>query len=237
MASFVFVWENNTFGHRIVKSMTWSGHASMCIGEDFDLDSMGDDERNPNFVSWWPKERTNFDVKALVKKAIALPKRGIVNGSLLSDIVSCKYLPDHIIRLNTSNQMDAKMRGAWREVYMKHKGQGERYRSVFSNCSTVVSRVLFAAGLCSKRWSENHHAYWTPADILTLSLGALEGSGRLLSWRAFNSLQLKTSGIDMSNGLIVPDMKVNVPQARDGRLCSTGAPCKYHPGKKSPLLN
>jgi len=221
MASIVFVWENNTAGHCKVQGKTWSGHASMNIGDDFS--GLKNGNIQGTYVSWWPKKRAKFEVGEVIKAAFKFKKKGTTNLDFVLDCHSEGFLPDHIISIPTTGGQEERMMSAWMQVYHVNE---EKYSNLRNNCSTIVSRVLHAAGIGAEKWSENHHSFWTPACIRILARSA---KGTFLSWKKFNELQKETSGADFARYVYDPQGRglVHVDEARSGYYCSTGVPCKF----------
>lgn len=220
MASYVIVWENNTFGHQKVSGRTWPGHSAMNIGEFFDKGEV--DFYINSYVSWWPGEGADFSVGGIIKSMFTKSQKGDHNFSFLNDVDCEGYLPDHVIKLNSSSEQEARMRAEWQTVFMK-KG-GASYKNLRKNCSTIVSRVLHAGGFYAQKWAVDNNWVWSPADIRALADGA---GGTHMTWTAFLAVLAK-SGINPAD--INSDGK-QVTQARSGRYCSTGAPCKYQSGE------
>src|SRR5436190_22968930 len=113
MASYVIIWENNTFGHQKVKGRTWPGHAAMNIGDYFDKGEV-DDYLNA-YVSWFPSEGASFGIGDILKAAFTNQK-GSHNLSLLEDVDCEGYLPDHVIRLDSTMEQQYQMQAEWRSV-------------------------------------------------------------------------------------------------------------------------
>jgi hypothetical protein len=213
MLSYVIVWENNTIGHKKVNGVTWGGHAAMNIGPLFEGENAywG---RN-NYVSWWPDDCVGgFGLKNMVKKVFHRGQGSEVHLSLVTDIKEEEYLPDHVITLNTTNEQIENMQAEWNAIRQK---QGAHYRALWKNCSTIVSRVLFAGGFHARKWALNNNVFWTLADIRKLVLAV---GGQKMQWNSFVA-QLKDSG-----GIAESDFG-EVTRARSGTYCSTGAPCEF----------
>jgi hypothetical protein len=163
-----------------------------------------------SYVSWWPgMDGADFGIKDFVKD-IFKPQEGRRNLTLNLDLNIEGYLPDHIIRMNSSEAKENDMRAAWRAVLDKDS----HYKSMRKNCSTIVSRVLHAGGFHARKWALNCNFAWTPADVKKLALSA---GGTLMRWDDFVEI-LEQSGINMFGW---------PTQARSGRFCSTGVPVKY----------
>jgi len=212
MASYVILWENNTSGHRAVKGKTWPGHAAMNIGDSFKQ------TKDEPYVSWWPSTGASFSVPGIIGGVLTpkvLSSAGESHQTLVMDIKEETYLPDHIIRLKTTNEQEQKMVGAWKEIRMRVGGEFKtKYHALRQNCSTIVSRVLHAGGYHSHKWSVDTNWAWSPADVRVL----LRGKGSYTQWNDFLTV-LKESGIE--------EATIPVKQARSGILCTTGAPCRF----------
>jgi hypothetical protein len=211
VASYVIIWENNTFGHQKVNGHTWPGHAAMNIGEHFH--NSGDPPAQNSYVSWWPTGGTGFGVKDVIKafvKDIFKPQEGRMHLTFYGDVNYERYLPDHIIRLESTEQNEDRMRAAWKAVLDKDSS----YKSLRKNCSTIVSRVLHAGGYYARKWALDCNFAWTPADVKKV---ALRAGGDLMRWADFLEV-IKDSGI-IPNGWPT--------RARSGRMCSTGAPVQF----------
>jgi hypothetical protein len=229
MATYVIIWENNGLGHQKVKEATWAGHAAINIGECFDVSFVG---LTSNYVSWWPNDGDSEDPKAKLGKlgefgnAFGPNRAGGRQFSIVSDVREEGYLPDHVIRLDTSEDQEKKMRAAWKEIYNKKGGASFKYFR--KNCSTIASRVLHAGGLYSKKWAANLHFVWTPADIRKLALGA---GGELMSWTDFLAVLAK----DYVEPTAFKKYGEPVTHARSGVYCTTGAPVKYQKDKRKGI--
>jgi hypothetical protein len=214
MASYVIVWENNTFGHQKVRGRVWPGHAAMNLGDIFDKQRVSSELNS--YVSWWPYEGTDFDIRALFAKA----QGGYPSSTLLSDIDSEGYLPDHVIRMPTTDEQERQMRAEWRAVFLKDGGSS--YKNLRKNCSTIVSRVLHAGGFHAKKWSVDCNWVWSPADVARL---ARKAGGKHLSWQDFLRI---LSMSDITPGQMRDrDTDQQIDHARSGSYCSTGAPVRF----------
>lgn len=207
MPSFVIIWENNTVGHQKVKGRTWIGHAAMNIGSQFGTGRYGPDA---NYVSWWSAiEYSNSTKKDLEK--------GRPHPSFLADIDAEHYLPDHIIRLDSTAEQELAMRAAWQEIHSK---QGASFKMLKKNCSTIASRVLHAGRFYARKWALDCNFVWTPADIRKLAVAA---GGTLMQWDDFLAV--------LAESQITPDRLTSdgqtITHARSGRFCTTGAPCQF----------
>lgn len=217
MPSYVFVWENNTFGHSKVKGRTWPGHSSINISKEF---WGGDDAAyQKNYASYWPADGADFGVLgALFSKK----QKSDTNWTFEDDIWAEGYLPDHIIEMTTDAEKERKMLAEWISILTK-KG-GPSYRTFRKNCSTIVSRILHAGGFYGQKWALNNQVAWSPADIKKLAVSA---GGTLMTWDAFKDVYtasfLKIEDLTCKKG--------PVTHARDSALCSTGAPCRFNNGK------
>jgi hypothetical protein len=215
MASYVIIWENNTLGHQKVPGRIWPGHAAMNIGEEFDKD-------NNNYVSWWPDGTANFNaLHALFSKA----QGGHRHSTFTRDVRSEKYLPDHVIRLNSGTGRENRMRAEWQAVYMKDGGSS--YKNLRKNCSTIVARVLHAGGYHARKWAVDSNWVWTPSDVAKLARGA---GGDHLSWTEFKEV-LQASGVDGDN---IQSHGEKIKKARSGVYCSTGARVWYQKDARRP---
>jgi hypothetical protein len=211
MASYVIIWENNTIGHQKVRGLTWAGHAAMNIGDIFDKGRVH--SQLNSYVSWWPEHTTHFDVRALFSKAQA----GHTHVSLLSDINSEEYLPDHVICMKSTDAQEGMMRAEWRSVFLKEGGSS--YKNLHKNCSTIVSRVLHAGGFHARKWSVESNWVWTPSDVAKLARAA---GGKHMTWEQFLGV-LKYSDITWDQ-MIDSDTNMRIERARSGVYCSTGVP-------------
>ncbi|AMV30011.1 hypothetical protein VT84_36800 [Gemmata sp. SH-PL17] len=220
MPTYVILWENNTVGHKAVSGKTWSGHAAMNIGDKFQIRDKRGGEKC--YVSWWPQSAQKFSGFGIALKTLvptALSKEGLSEQFFIQDIVSEKYLPDHVIRLDTNPQQENNMRAAWKEISNTFSEKGTKYHALRQNCSTIVSRVLHAGGYHGFKWSVDTKWAWSPADIRKL----VRGQGHFMKWKEF-LVVLDKSGIKESD---LPSK-----QARSGRLCTTGAPCRFQQGEE-----
>ena len=220
MASYVIVWENNTFGHMKVKGHTWPGHASLNIGEEFESLNFGFG-MGETYVSWWPSDdaddgKAKGSDKGGLKGLSGPGERNMYFGK---DIRLEGYLPDHVICLESDTDREARMVAAYKEIYQK---RGASYKYLRKNCSTIVSRVLHAGGYYAKKWAMNCNFVWTPADIRKLAIGA---GGSFMQWDDVLAV--------LANSRIAPtDLKSGMPMqqvtmARSGAYCTTGAPCRF----------
>jgi hypothetical protein len=208
MASYVIIWENNTFGHQKVNGHIWPGHAAMNIGDHFHNSETNPPPEN-SYVSWWPDRGVDFGLKDFIKD-IFKPHEGRKHLTLSRDVNAERYLPDHIIRLESTEQNEDRMRAAWKAVLDKDS----HYKSMRKNCSTIVSRVLHAGGYYARKWAMDCNFAWTPADVKKL---ALRAGGDLMRWDDFLDV-IEDSGI----------VTIGWPtQARSGRFCSTNAPVRF----------
>src|SRR5262245_51824538 len=186
--SYVIVWENNTLGHRKVNGHTWAGHSALNIGNQFEPAS-GILGLN-NYVSWWPDTNLGgFGVKNMVKQVFHKGQGSNVHLSLVKDIQDEEYLPDHVIALNTNQDRMQDMQAEWNAIRQK---VGSHYRAMWKNCSTIVSRVLFAGGFYSQKWALNSNIVWSPAAIRKLALSV---GGQKMQWNAFMAELKDNSGI------------------------------------------
>lgn len=214
MPSYVIVWENNTLGHRAVSGKTWPGHAALNIGGTFDSRK----KRGKNgYVSWFPAEFADFNAKGVLKAVFTRPQAGVRHCYFDEDVDAETYLPDHIIRLDSSEESELKMLAAWKEVYLNGT---LKYRNLRQNCSTIVARVLHAGGFHGKKWSVDNNWTWSPGDIRVLARSV---GGAFTSWHDFKRILL-TSGIDPST--------LPYQTARSGRLCTTGVECAFQKGEQ-----
>lgn len=214
MASYVILWENNTVGHKAVSGKTWSGHAAMNIGDVF---PMPNKRSHKSYVSWWPQGKQKFTVFGIIGKALtpkALAREGLSQQFFLQDIEDESYLPDHVIRLKTSPEQEKEMLAEWKTISSTFAENPTKYHALRQNCSTILSRVLHKGGYHGFKWSVDNNWTWTPADIRKL----LRGQGSYMQWLDFLRV-LANNGINESD--------LPIKQARSGRLCTTGAPCKY----------
>jgi hypothetical protein len=217
MASYVFVWENNTPGHQKVPGYTWPGHSSMNIGDLFDSEPEMSLMFN-SYVSWWPGEGADFSVKGIVKSLFQKAQKGDRNATIIEDVNSEGYLPDHVIKLDSTGTQEANMKAAWLTV--AHKKGGSSYKNLRKNCSTIVSRVLHAGGYYAKKWAIDTNFAWSPADVRRLADAA---GGTHMTWVDFLEV-LKKSNITAKD--------FPTTNARSGVYCSTGAPCDYQKTEK-----
>lgn len=217
--SYVIVWENNTFGHhKATRSHTWAGHSSMNIGSRFEADRDGDGP-SETYVSFWPGTTTSFGVRAVMRSATT---DASYKSLFTSDLVMERYLPDHFIELPHTEQAELQMQAAWREIRMTQGGA--KYRNLRNNCSTIVSRILHAAGLCAHKWAVDHNFAWSPSDIKDL---AIRAGGRQLKWDEVLAV-LGDSGItEQRIKDVLPPGQYN---ARSGVYSSTGASVKFQQG-------
>lgn len=237
MPSLVFVWENNTAGHRCKPGFEWPGHASMAIG--------GSLNSADNYVSWWPGSSKTFGPVAMIGTALlprGLFKKGISEDNFFYDIVSEGYLPDHVVYLDTSDSMNLAMRAEWQSTRNGWFGKGGilkyAYNPLKRNCSTIVSRVLAAGGCKTKKWAFNNNYVWTPADVLRLALNSKVGNPQLISWESFlkcypNTIEATlVNTLQMINENRATDNRGAYGQlmARSGLLCTTGAPLHHDKG-------
>jgi hypothetical protein len=215
MASYVIIWENNTFGHQKVSGHTWPGHAAMNIGDSFDNGEV--DPILNNYASWWPGEGADFSIGGIIKSLFTKSQKGDFNFSIIDDIESETYLPDHVIKLDTSRDQQMLMKSEWRSVFRKPGGAS--YKNLRKNCSTIVSRVLHAGGFLAQKWAVDNNWAWTPADVRAL---ADASGGTHMTWVAFLAVLAQSN--------IAPD-ELGAATARSGRYCSTGAPCRFQTGE------
>jgi len=220
MPSYVFVWENNTFGHSKVKGRTWPGHSSINISKEF----WGSDEAAmaKNYASFWPSKSADFGV---IGALFSKKQKGDSNTTFEDDIYAEGYLPDHVIEMPTDGAKERLMLASWLTILLK-KG-GSNYRTLRKNCSTVVSRILHAGGYHAKKWAVDCNFAWSPADIKNLAVAA---GGTLMTWDAF-CVVYKASFMRLQD--LTNSKGQQVTWARDSALCSTGAPCRFNNGKKS----
>jgi hypothetical protein len=219
MASYVILWENNTVGHKAVSGKTWSGHAAMNIGEIF---PMPNKRSQKSYVSWWPSSSQKFSLFGIIGKVLTprlLAKEGMAEQFFLDDIENEKYLPDHVIRLKTTQEQERAMLGEWNSISSTFTENPTKYHALRQNCSTILSRVLHMAGYHGFKWSVENNWAWSPADIRKL----LRGQGSYMQWPDFLQV-LANSGIKESD--------LPIRYARSGRLCTTGAPCKFQQGEE-----
>jgi hypothetical protein len=220
-ASYLIVWENNTAGHRKVSGYTWPGHVALNIGNYFECDASvkGADEK---YVSWWPGgDGAVFGVGDLVKSVFTKSKKGSHSLCFFSDIESEGYLPDHVIELRTTTNQETAMTAEWKTVFMKRSGAS--YANLRKNCSTIVARVLHAAGFHAQKWAVDSNWVWTPADVRKL---AEKVGGVRLRWNDFADRVIQLSAKTVSS------MAGGIDSARSGRLCSTGAPCAHQQNER-----
>jgi hypothetical protein len=220
MASYVLVWENNTFGHSKVFGYTWPGHAAMNIGNEF----WGPDVLmgQLSYVSWWPGPGgAKFSVfGALFGKN----EKGNNHPSLITDVRAEGYLPDHVIEMASTPEQEDRMRAEWKAVLIKEGGSS--YRTLRKNCSTICSRVLHAGGFYARKWAVDNNFTWSPADIRRLAVAA---GGRMLKWAEFLDVLkdpsfLSEQDFTRQNGQVID-------HARSGVYCSTGVDCDHQDGQ------
>ncbi|MBM3979883.1 MAG: hypothetical protein FJ304_06295 [Planctomycetes bacterium] len=211
MPSYVIVWENNTFGHQKVSGHTWPGHFAINIGNIFDDADMA--RVFNSYVSWWPGEGADFGVKGVIKAMFKKAQKGDRNLTFDEDVDAEGYLPDHFIKLDTTDEQEKKMKAEWLSVLTK-KG-GSTYKNLRKNCSMICSRVLHAGGFYAKKWAVDNNFACSPGDIRAL---ACCSGGKLMKWTDVMDV-LKKSGITAAN--------LSAKEARSGVFCSTDAPCNY----------
>lgn len=215
MPSYVIVWENNTFGHQKVKGHTWPGHVSMNIGQTI---AFMNGDIDQNYVSFWPGETAFFNPKGAL---FGKNTKAVKKWSIIEDMSVEKYLPDHVIEMETTEDKEKAMLAAWKAI--ANKAGGTTYKTLRKNCSTIVSRILHAGGFYAKKWAVDCNFAWTPADVKRL---ALKAGGRAMQWTEFLTIleasQIKPSFFMDSQGQVIT-------MARSGKYCSTGAPCKFQP--------
>jgi hypothetical protein len=221
MPSYVFVWENNTFGHEKVFGYNWPGHATMNISDQFYEPDVPVGQLS--YVSWWPgPEGAKFSVfGALFGKN----SKGENKLSLISDVRAEGYLPDHVIEMASTPEQEDRMRAEWKAVLLKEGGSS--YRSLRKNCSTICSRVLHAGGFYARKWAVDNNFTWSPADIRRLAVAA---GGRMLLWDEFLVILKEKSFLDATvftrqNGTVID-------HARSGVYCSTGVECEHQRNQK-----
>jgi len=222
---YVIVWENNMYGNKKVKGHTWPGHSSINLGDYFDFprDIYDGVMGIKNYVSWFPSEGSDFGFKTIfAKKQLGSP-----NSSLVDDISSEGYYPDHVIRLAVTDEALAKMKSEWESLRLK--ATGASYKAFRKNCSTIVSRILHAGGFAKLKWYVECNFVWSPADILRLAVGV---GGVQMSWDDFMQ-HIKASCPKASpNRYNLTDRKGRkIEWARDRFFCSTGSACRFNNGK------
>lgn len=244
MYSYVFVWENNLGSNKKVRGHTWPGHASMNIGEYFGQRVDNYEDSNRNYVSWFPSKGADFGFAALFAKK----QRGTALSSIISDIRSEGYFPDHIIRMACSMEAIDGMLTEWNLIRLKPSGAS--YKSFRKNCSTIVSRVLHAGGFYAYKWALDNNLVWTPVDIAKLAYAA---GGKLVMWDEFKEhvlgedyqellAELETQKLwnrELIEGMEDDDnpdhytwtVKREIDSARDSAFCKTGAPCRFNNGR------
>ncbi len=219
MPSYVILWENNTAGHKAVSGKTWSGHAAMNIGAVFPTPGK---RAQKSYVSWWPQSSAKFSIFGIIGSALtpkAASRAGRSEQFLRQDIEDEKYLPDHVLELKTSEGQEREMLAEWKVISNTFSENEVKYHALRQNCSTIVSRVLHAGGFHGFKWSVDTKWAWTPADVRKM----LRGQGRYMKWTEFLEV-LEKSGIEESD--------LPTKQARSGRLCTTGAECRFQSGEE-----
>ena len=213
MPSYVIIWENNTPGHkRVPDAHYWEGHAAINIGSKL---PPGATHWN-SYVSWFPKD--DLLVSELPSHLFSSGQAG-KSTSFMHDVYFEGYLPDHIVKLSSDPDKEAKMRAEWNTINQSQGGAS--FHMLRSNCSTIVSRVMQAGGYYAFKWAIDNNLFWTPADVHRLALAA---GGESMSWEDFVEV-LKVSGILPQH--LVKKYGGQCKKARDARLCTTGAPCKF----------
>lgn len=140
----ILVW-NNQMG---VHMNRYPGHASMMIGNSWN------DREGKNFVSWIPDTDD--------------PKGGIFgrgNLTLLADLQFEGYAPDHIIEMPDSLDQ-GRMLAEWTKIRNKANAHYDIHRK---NCSTILARVLAAAG-AKAGFLASHNLIWTPLKVKRLAM-------------------------------------------------------------------
>jgi hypothetical protein len=228
MATYVIVWEQNMYGQKKTSGHTWPGHSSMNIGDKFDspfvapttgdtgaafadyLGALGN-----NYVSYWPfVAGASFGVSDVFGTRPA----GDVKRSIADDIKAEGFLPDSVIRLDSSKQREQNMLAEWNAIRTK---VGKSYGAFKKNCSTIVSRVLHAGGFYSKKWAVDCNWVWAPGDVRRL---ALDAGGKRMRWSNVASL-LTASGIK-------PENYRSLDYTRDAAYGNIGVPSKFSYGTR-----
>ena len=208
MPSYVFIWQDNLVKDRRVKEAKWVGHAAMNIGDHFSLGAKSDPS---NYVSWWPSQSAKFSwFGILVSFARLKSQRGQAQPSLPADVVSEKYLPDHIIEVPSKLADERKMRTAWNAFVSSSR---RSYNNIWENCATTVATILDGAGLLPEK-----RPVWRPT-ILHDVVATISGNKRL-SWPALIPIIERGGEIDLKKHIVIT-------HARSGAYCTSGVPVLY----------
>jgi hypothetical protein len=227
MASYVIVWEQNIYGQKKAGAHTWPGHSSMNIGDMFDppfSPPPGDaaaahatylGSLSNTYVSYWPQTQgATFGVADVFGKR----DQGRVVRSIADDIKCEGYLPDWVIKLDSSQAQEQNMEAEWSGIRTK---PNKTYGAFKKNCSTIVSRVLHAAGYNAKKWAVDCNWVWAPGDIRRLALAV---GGTPMNWVDVVPL-LTASGI-------TPAKYGNKDSTRDTAYGQIGVKSKHYWGNK-----
>ena len=221
MTTFI-IWENNMLagGREAVNPRTnkvvhWPGHTSMLID---DVWHGRYEASSPNYVSWWPSGAASSNARWGMGLESSIAGMRVGGGApktnFISDVIGEKYLPDHIIRINTTVAQQQLMVAKWMAIREK---QGANYRALYKNCSTIVARVMRAGDIstgASNFWRA-HALVWTPNKIKEYALAA---GGVSMTWAALYT------EINTATQVTYSDWG-GQKKARDRRYCSSGAEC------------
>ncbi len=212
MPSYVFVWHDNLAKTRRVQEVKWVGHAAMNIGDRF---SLGVNESQSNYVSWWPSEGAKFSwIGLLMSYAKLNDQNGDVQPCLPADVISERYLPDHIIELPSDVHQEEQMRESWNSI----RARPGSYNSVWQNCSTMVARILDDAGLLPAK-----SKVWTPT-VLNDVISKIKNCRRM-------TCAGMTDIIENGKGIVVKEHIV-ITHARSGAYCTIEVPVLYQPDQR-----
>lgn len=203
----VFIWNNNFSGLLSPNQHSQMGHSALNMNDKWG--QIGYSNRN-RYVSWWPTNDSFSTCVASTEK------------SFLDDLVTEKYVPDHIIRIEDAKLKTGNMQAEWIRIQAKPDAH---YRTMRKNCSTIVARVLRSGTSAGGR--HRRHAVWTPLRVKRFALAI---GGYAIEWDQLLT-EMKNNGAIDSRARDIMNSYMR-RDARSGKN-STGAAPRFSRGNET----
>lgn len=214
--SLIYIWENNILpGGRmtLARGHKWVGHASMNISDT--LDPLGNGLLGDwdNHVSWVPADVDGVAEKRV--KGYAASSGGGNLSHIVHDVQYETYWPDHVIHIPDAGRDLLRAQAVWNEIRNRPRAT---YKMLTESCSTVVARVMRAAGFSGNAWTD-HSLIWTPIKVRKFALAA---GGTYLTFAQFAG-HLVNAGLN-DGSFSDPDTGLLISNTRDGQFTTLRGP-------------